>query len=462
MVRPVPSLWVTACTFVRHGCVALSVDTHASPPRAAVEAEEASLFVKGPRISGKRRQPSLPECCGIQGYPTLLVLADGPAKQAHGTAKPGERRNFVVVLRTESRAPAGVSFVDYGVSTLARLLDSAGMDAEHGTRVLRGMLTPWGGGRIGERPHWHSDVCADGSPIEFSAAFSRHCREVRVLVEALPDRPTTPAAQESATELTRILVQDFGADGDRLAKITDLFLPDEEPTGFAMMHAVVFTPTGRPEFKVYLNPNASRGMSAVERTHEALDRLGFGKAWTAIADYADRGFDLDRIVYVSLDLADGPESRVKVYFRHYDVTPEYLDTRMEISAQHERGFLGEFCRKVTGRAGEVRNQPLVSNLTFAAAGGHLPVSATLYVPLWVHAENDRTVRDRISAVMAGLGLPDSGYRALLDHVARRPLPDGRGIHTYASARVQHGLPRVTTYWSSELYDRYPPARYQRG
>ncbi|WP_234426698.1 tryptophan dimethylallyltransferase family protein [Streptomyces niger] len=368
----------------------------------------------------------------------------------------------MVVLRADSRTPSGMTFLDYGVSTLARLLDSTGMDVEQGTKVLRGMLTPWGEKQIGERPHWHSDVCADGSPIEFSAAFSRACRQIRVLVEALPARPGTPAAQESAIELTRVLIQEFGADGDRLAKIADLFLPQENPRGFAMMHAVVLAPNRQPEFKVYLNPNANDSMTDVERTQEAMERMGFGKAWTAVVDYADRGFDLDRIVYVSLDLTDGPESRVKVYFRHYDATPEDLDARMEISAQHETGLLAEFCREVTGKSGAVRSQPLVSNLTFATAGGHLPVSATLYVPLWVHAESDRTVRNRISSVMTDLGLPDSDYRALLDHVARRPLPDGRGIHTYASARVQHGRPRVTTYWSSELYDRYPPARYQRG
>ncbi|MFD7662121.1 tryptophan dimethylallyltransferase family protein [Streptomyces sp. NPDC059788] len=365
-------------------------------------------------------------------------------------------------LRSVPQVSASATFLDYGVTTAARLLGSAGMNVEQGTRVLRTMLSPWGARRIGKRPGWHSDVCADGSPIEFSAAFSKEGTQLRVLVEALPDRPDTSSAQTAALALTRGLIRDFGAAGDRLANVTDLFLPDADPTGFAMMHAASLAPSGGPEFKVYLNPYAGEGMTGVERTREALDRLGFAKAWEAVGEYAGRGFDLDRIVYFGLDLADGPDSRVKVYFRHYGASPAELDARMEISLQHEAGFLGEFCRRLTGSDSAVRPQPLVSNLTFTTTGGVTPVSATLYVPLWLHTASDRTVRDRVRSVLGDMGLPAGGYQALLKHLARRPLSAGRGIHTYASVRMRRGRPRLTTYWSPELYDRYPPARYQRG
>ncbi|MFI2235728.1 tryptophan dimethylallyltransferase family protein [Streptomyces chrestomyceticus] len=365
-------------------------------------------------------------------------------------------------LRSAPRISASTTFSDYAVTTATRLLGSAGVEAEQGTRALRRMLSPWGARRIGTRPGWHSDVCADGSPIEFSAAFSREGLQIRALVEALPDRSDPSSAQKAALALTHGLTRDFGAAGDRLAEVSDLFLPDENPTGFAMMHAAALTPTGDPEFKVYLNPHANAGLTGIERTRAALDRLGFTKAWAVVREYAGRGFDLDRIVYFGLDLTDGPESRVKVYFRHYDASPAELDARMEISLQHEAGFLGAFCRQLTGSDSEVGAQPLVSNLTFTAAGGDQPVSATLYVPLWLHSASDRTVRDRVSSVMKEMGLPVGGYRTLLNQMARRPLSSGRGIHTYASARVQHGRARLTTYWSPELYDRYPPARYQRG
>ncbi|WP_368396616.1 tryptophan dimethylallyltransferase family protein [Streptomyces sclerotialus] len=353
-----------------------------------------------------------------------------------------------------------MTFQDYGIAAATRLLDSAGIDVDEGTRVLRRMLSPWGRRDISEPSAWRSDVCADGSPIEFSAAFSASGVKIRVLVEAIPDEPEPLAAQQSALELTQGLIREFGAVGDRLAAVQDLFLPDAAPAGFAMMHAAIFAPTARPEFKVYLNPAADHSMTGAERTQEAMERLGFGKAWTAVSTYARRGFDLDRIVYFGLDLTDGPEARVKVYFRHYDMSPADLDARMEIAAQHEPGFLGEFCRVLTGRTGELREQPLVSNLTFTSADGHIPESATVYVPLWRYAESDETVRDRITSVMADRGLPGGCYRTLLGLVARRPLSDGRGIHTYASARVHQGRPRLATYWSSELYDRYPPARYQ--
>ncbi|MFG3254378.1 tryptophan dimethylallyltransferase family protein [Streptomyces sp. NPDC048172] len=355
-----------------------------------------------------------------------------------------------------------MTFSDYGIATATRLFDSAGMDVAGGTATLRRMLSPWGARRIGERPDWHSDVCADGSPIEFSAAFADDRVQIRALVESLPEVPSTPAAQRSAAGLTQGLIQEFGADGGRLAAVWDLFLPHEDPAGFAMMHAAVFAPTGRPEFKVYLNPEANGTLSGVDRTRAALERVGLADAWAAVSAYAGRGFDLDRIVYFGLDLVEGSEARVKVYFRHYEAVPEELDARMEVAAQHESGLLGDFCRELTGKEGELREQPLVSNLTFTASGGTAPVSATVYVPLWLYADSDRTIERRVSAVMRDLGLPAEQYRTLLDHVARRPLADGRGIHTYASLRVGSARPRVATYWSTELYDRYPSARYQRG
>ncbi|GAA2062532.1 DMATS family aromatic prenyltransferase [Streptomyces albiaxialis] len=366
-------------------------------------------------------------------------------------------------MQPDSRTAAAVTFSDYGIATATRLFDSAGIDVAGGTATLRRMLSPWGARRIAERPEWHSDVCADGSPIEFSAAFAGDEVRIRALVESLPEVPTTPAAQRAATGLTQGLIQEFGADGGRLAAVWDLFLPHEAPTGFAMMHAAIFGPTGRPGFKVYLNPEADRAMSSVDRTRAALERVGLADAWDAVVAYAARGFDLDRIVYFGLDLAEGPEARVKVYFRHYDAVPGELDARMdEVAARHRTGLLADFCRELTGKEGELREQPLVSNLTFTASGGTTPVSATAYVPLWLYADSDRTIERRVSSAMTGLGLPADRYRTLLDHVARRPLADGRGIHTYASLRVGNGRPRVATYWSTELYDRYPSARYQRG
>ena len=355
-----------------------------------------------------------------------------------------------------------VTFSDYGTETATRLLDSAGIDAGAGTAVLRRMLSPWGARRIAERPEWHSDVCADGSPIEFSAAFEGEEIRIRTLVESLPDVPATRAAQRAAAGLTQILIQEYAADAGRLAAVWDLFLPHADPSGFAMMHAVDFGPAAGPEFKIYLNPEANGALSGPDRTRAALERLGLGEAWPAVLAYAARGFDLDRIVYFGLDLTEGPEARVKVYFRHYDAVPEELDARMRVAARHEPGALRDFCGELTGKEGELRAQPLVSNLTFTASGGATtPLSATAYVPLWLYADCDRTIERRVSSVLTGLGLPADRYRALLDRVARRPLADGRGIHTYASLRTGGARPRVATYWSTELYDRYPSARYQR-
>lgn len=355
------------------------------------------------------------------------------------------------------------TFEHYGSRTLAALARAIGMgdQVDHMLAVLRHMLSPWGSWEIGDRPRWHSDVCADGSPLEFSLAIDGEQPEIRVLTEALAPFPTLEAMQDEARALIRTLVTRCGAGDARLRMIEDLFLPPEPQGGYAMMHAAMFRPNRPNDFKIYLNPEADGEDRSAALVHEALARLGFERAWRSVERYAWRGFEHDRLVYLSLDLASGPEARVKVYFRHYAMAPAALDQSMEIARGHTCGHAEDFCRDVTGHEGAFVSQPLVSCLSFTDPDDTRPAAATLYVPLWTYASDDEVTRARIRACLRSRGLPVGLYDAALAAVARRPLDEANGIHTYVSLRTRGGRPRITTYWSSELYDRRPPPRYQR-
>lgn len=355
------------------------------------------------------------------------------------------------------------TFERYGARTLAALARAIGMtgQVEQMLSVFRTMISPWGNREIGDRPRWRSDVCADGSPLEFSLAIEGEQPEIRVLTEPLSPFPTLEAMQDEARALVRTLVARFGASDQRLRAIEDLFLPPRPQGGYALMHAAMFRPNQPNDFKIYLNPGAQGEDESAAVMQEALARLGFERAWRSIEDYAWRGFEEDRLVYLSLDLASSPEARVKVYFRHYAMAPVELDECMEIARGHTSGQAEGFCREVTGHEGAFVAQPLVSCLSFTDPADARPAAATLYVPLWTYASDDAITSARIRACLRSRGLPVAMYDAALAAVARRPLDEANGIHTYVSLRTRGGRPRITTYWSSELYDRCPPPRYQR-
>lgn len=328
--------------------------------------------------------------------------------------------------------------------------------------VVRRMLTPWGAREIGTQPRWRSDVCADGSPIEFSMAIGGGDAELRVLVEALSSSPTLIAMQQSARDLTAVLQKEYGAATHRLDLVDDLFFPAEPSGETAMMHAVIFRPGQPPDFKIYLNPMARGIDNAPHVLKEALGRLGFARAWGSVEAFARRGFDHDRVVYMSLDLLATPHARVKVYFRQYDATASEIDEAMTVARRHVPGQVGEFCRDVSGRGGRFDAQALGTCLTYLAEDDERPVSATFYVPLWTYSESDAVTRERISAALAKRALPSATYEAGLRSLARRPLETANGIHTYCSIKVPDGRPRITVYWSPELYSSRPPLRYERG
>ncbi len=101
-------------------------------------------------------------------------------------------------------------------------------------------------------------------------------------------------------------------------------------------------------------------------------------------------------------------------------------------------------------------------LTYRAEDDERPTDATFYVPLWTYASNDEVTRLRIREALARRGLPTATYEAGLRTVARRPLEIANGIHTYCSMKLVDGRPRITVYWSPELYSSRPPECYQRG
>jgi len=353
------------------------------------------------------------------------------------------------------------SFATARVADLTRILGFGEADVEQALDVVRRMLDPWGQWTIDTKPHWHSDACADGSPFELSMAIDGGAPELRFLVESLSTTHTLLGMQAAARALTHELQATYDLATHRLEQVEELFFP-KEPKGLtAMMHAAILRPGKAPDFKIYLNPMAHGIDRAPEILKDALARLGFARAWRSVEAFARRGFDLDRIVYLSLDLLATPHARVKVYFRQYDATALEIDEAMAVSPSHDLGYVESFCTDVSGHAGRFDKQAMGTCLTYIAEDDERPINATFYVPLWTYADNDEVTRQRIRAALAKRDLPSATYEAGLRSIARRPLEAANGIHTYCSIKLVEKRPRITTYWSPELYSSRPPERYRR-
>lgn len=345
---------------------------------------------------------------------------------------------------------------DFGGHRLGALARAVGLHDETDAldQSFRQLLGPWAEAPVGGTPPWLSDVCDDHTPFEFSIAIGGAHPELRILVERRGASPNLASNQVVGTALNAELVRTHGADLERLHAIEDLFLRPDAQGVFAMWHAMSFSAGCAPECKLYLNLHAQGPTRAAAVAEAALERLGFPRAWGALAEYAmARGPELDVPSYLSLDLADRSGARVKVYFRHLEATVDDLERACSAAKMHVAGHVAEFCTTLGGE-GPYTAKGLVTCFAYVE-GDERPSASTIYFPIGAYAQDDRVARDRIAAYLTGHGLPVSAYMAPLEAFANRPLEAGVGMHSYASLRWVDA-PRVTVYFTPEAYRVEPP------
>jgi DMATS type aromatic prenyltransferase len=338
------------------------------------------------------------------------------------------------------------SFADHGVERLRSLCDSLGFDAkdqQEAIDVFLELLSPWGESPVGDRPRYASDISDDHTPFEFSIAIDRGKPELRFLVEAQASEPSLSANWEKARAVNAALEKRFGISLDRLRTIESFFAPLDRTARFGAWHAACLRKGSKPDFKIYLNPQAQGKKHAFVIVGATMSRLGFDDAYSLIAERAE-----DEIKYFSLDLAENAGARVKVYTAHHNACASDIETALAAARDYVPGEATEFCRAMTGTVGPFEDRPLITCLAFAD-GCSTPITGTIHVPVRSYAENDLVARDRI------IGYLDDTSSALYENAvsafASRPLEDGVGMQAYASLRQQGGKRRVTVYLGAEVY-----------
>jgi DMATS type aromatic prenyltransferase len=299
-----------------------------------------------------------------------------------------------------------------------------------------------------------SYVTDDHTPFEFSIVASSAGRGaadgLRLLAEPPDDGKGLLGTIVSGRPLARVLERDHGAYLKSLLLVEDVFLPMRPQGAFALWFAADFRSDGQASFKAYFNPHARGPALAPALVEEMLERLGMRSAWQFISSATQRGPELDDLRFVSLDLVDSADARVKVYTFHRAASLKDIGDVAELAPNTDRKRLDVFLRTVAGGEGFLVAEREVGTCLSFTRGGSAPRACTVHFPIRAYAGDDEIARARIEVAANELGLNVDGYRRVMTSFPSRPLRAGSGLHSYSSLRFDSDGPRLNLYLSPEL------------
>jgi DMATS type aromatic prenyltransferase len=341
------------------------------------------------------------------------------------------------------------SLIDLASGGITSLCTSLGMTSRVDEILadMRFVLGAHSDREIAGGPWFHSDVCDDHTPFEFSISVDRRGAELRVLMETAGDQPTLFRMQQAASDATVRLASRLRLPTARLDLVAHLFTAPEPAGLFSRWHALEYGNGRAPRVKIYLNPQIRGIEHARACVDEALCLLGREDAREELDHRVRRGA-ADEIKYFALDLDHGPTARVKVYTRHHNLQGNELETFLADARDYSLGRASTFCREMLGE-GPHAGKPVFSCLAWV--DDHHEPKPTVYAPIVGYVASDAEAWARIAGYMRSVGLdPDPLERTLVAFVGR-PLGASRGVISYVSARWDAGAPRMTLYLSPLAY-----------
>ena len=350
--------------------------------------------------------------------------------------------------------------VDYSTTRFKALCQGAGFgsDTDNVVTTLRTLLDSCGDVSVrSASSDWVSEISDDNTPIEFSVAIADGKAEVRALFEPRGEKPTIAAYRAAGLEFNQRLERTFGAELTRFRDVQDLFLPQRMDGPFAVWSSVVFRQGQAPAFKAYFNPNAQGADNAPELVHEALHRLGLGRAWPSLSQHIlARGSKLDELKYFALDLSSESQARVKVYVRHHAASPEELEFASVPAQSHVPGEALAFIRAMSGGHARLKARAAFTCSSFAGEVHDRPLATTVYVPVCAYARDDARVRQRVRKYLVDQGGDPTLYDAILASYANRPLDTGVGMQSWVALRRHEEQVRLTVYLATEANRVFEP------
>lgn len=352
------------------------------------------------------------------------------------------------------------TFSSHGESRIDAMCQALGLQerARSMREVFRSVSHPWGAWNIGLRPRWYPSILSDDhAPYELSVAFTGATPNTQLYLEAQDlEAQGAPPSLRSNMKAGLALLDEisnlYDVSLDRLRAIQALLLPEDPQGLFTILFGITWVEAEPPRFKIYLNPQVRGAAASSELLHTAMDRLGFGQAWSAVqAHTSSVDPALNEPMYLCLDLASHAQARVKVYRRHYQATAGLVDEIAQVAATYHAGDAIDFFGVLSEREGPFLSKPVITSLVFTEAVADRPFSTTLGFPVSSYVENDRVASERIARCLGSYGLDPAPYRKLSEAFPERPLEADNGMHAHASLKRQGGAPCVTVYLATEAY-----------
>ncbi|BCJ53445.1 hypothetical protein Asp14428_49200 [Actinoplanes sp. NBRC 14428] len=318
--------------------------------------------------------------------------------------------------------------------------------------AFRAMTDHWGAARPHDLPL--SDVSPDGSPVEYAVDLGGLAPALQFAMEPLT--AGVPARDPvAARAIMPLLAGRYGAGATRWSALADRLLPDDAHGPHVSMYGAEIRADAPIRFKAWFYLNVAGPDGAFDLLYTALERMGTTHLWPVVQAHVHRtGEDVPFLL--SLDLADDPAARVKVYFRHFAADVEEVAAVLKAYPGFEPGEVRAFCKVMMGGRRRFSDQPAVTCVSLFDAQNFDRAAATLYVPLWTYAEHDGEVRQRVHRALAAWPQALHRYDSVLAGIAHRGLDAGTGIHNYISWQPGRTRPRVKVYLSPEMHDVTPP------
>jgi hypothetical protein len=157
---------------------------------------------------------------------------------------------------------------------------------------------------------------------------------------------------------------------------------------------------------------------------------------------------LDVPLFLSLDLEDTPEARVKVYIAHRHATSRDLVEVLSPLPGFDGRSVELWLRRLLGTSGPFGAHPPVTSHAFGGA----PIgsfSTTLHLPVRDYLTQESEIARRVCEFLDAE--QHGAFRRALAVVAGRPLQADRGSQTYVSLRATPAREAMTIYLAPQLY-----------
>lgn len=298
-------------------------------------------------------------------------------------------------------------------------------------------------------PAWASDITDDHTPFEISLAFSASGVVLRLLTEPQDSqRPSLLASWDRAQHVHAEIERRWSANLAPVERVAAMFQPraDSDAT-FCIWHSAVLGAT-QPAFKVYLNPAIHGAENATDLLAGAHAALGLSEGWAGLSARAFPRPGDDRPVYFSVDLAEGPDARAKVYVAYPNCRAQDVARVLHRSAGFSEAATRECVRRIMGHEGPFRERPPIVCFAYSVRQ-RTAYSATLHLPVRCYVSDDLEVARRVCQLLSFE--QRVRYLRVLTAMSDRPLDSNRGLQSYVSLRASPTRQTVTTYLTPQAY-----------